>query len=135
MKCSLLFFTLLPLIAFAQQSPQPPPDADPIGRYLIPPEMVMMHAQEIALTDAQSSSIKSEVCKAQSRFLDLQWDDPVDSEANISWTRAFFGAMEPFLERGVYVNDLGDEGEDRVRAAYGANYERLAIVKAHDGDA
>jgi FAD/FMN-containing dehydrogenase len=58
-----------------------------------------------------------------------QWDDPADSEENIRWTRAFFEAMEPFLERGVYVNDLGEEGEDRVRAAYGANYDRLVLVK------
>ena len=39
--------------------------------------------------------------------------------------------MQPFLERGVYVNDLDqDESEDRVRSAYGANYDRLAQVKA-----
>ncbi|MBA2450319.1 MAG: FAD-binding oxidoreductase [Chloroflexi bacterium] len=57
------------------------------------------------------------------------WDDPTDAERNIEWTRAFFQAMQPFLERGVYVNDLGDEGDDRVRAAYGVNYERLAAVK------
>jgi FAD/FMN-containing dehydrogenase len=37
--------------------------------------------------------------------------------------------MEPFLEQGVYVNYLGDEGEGRVRAAYGANYQRLAALK------
>ncbi|MCC6176268.1 MAG: FAD-binding oxidoreductase [Chloroflexi bacterium] len=58
-----------------------------------------------------------------------QWDSPDDSDANINWTRAFFEAMQPFLERGVYVNDLGEEGEDRVRAAYGANYPRLAVIK------
>ena len=38
--------------------------------------------------------------------------------------------MEPFASHGVYVNDLGEEGDDRVRAAYGANYDRLAAVKA-----
>jgi FAD/FMN-containing dehydrogenase len=60
-----------------------------------------------------------------------QWDDPADAEANIRWTRACFDAMEPFLDRGVYVNDLvADESEDRVRAAYGVNYDRLAAVKA-----
>ena len=72
MKRSLFFFALLlPIAAFAQQ---PPPDNDPIGRYLIPPELVMAHSQEIALSDAQSQSIKSEVRKAQTRFPDLQWD-------------------------------------------------------------
>jgi FAD/FMN-containing dehydrogenase len=59
-----------------------------------------------------------------------QWADAADSEKNIEWTRALFDAMQPFLERGVYVNDLGEEGEDRVRAAYGANYDRLAALKA-----
>jgi FAD/FMN-containing dehydrogenase len=30
---------------------------------------------------------------------------------------------------GVYVNNLGDEGDDRVKAAYGENYTRLAALK------
>ncbi|MDF3054077.1 MAG: putative oxidoreductase, partial [Geminicoccaceae bacterium] len=36
---------------------------------------------------------------------------------------------EPFLKPGVYVNYLGDEGEARIRAAYGVNYERLRAIK------
>lgn len=56
------------------------------------------------------------------------WQDPVDSEENIDWARRCYRAAEPFLE-GVYVNYLGDEGEARVSAAYGANYERLAALK------
>ena len=58
-----------------------------------------------------------------------QWTDPADAERHITWTRAFFEAMRPFTERAVYVNDLGVEGEDRVREAYGANYPRLAEIK------
>ena len=39
--------------------------------------------------------------------------------------------MTPFLEEAVYANNLGsEEGDDRVRAAYGPNYERLASLKA-----
>jgi hypothetical protein len=38
--------------------------------------------------------------------------------------------MEPHLERAVYVNDLGGDEGDRVRAAYGANYDRLSAIKA-----
>ena len=68
MKWILLF---LPVAVLAQQ-PQPPDD--PISKYLIPPELVMAHGQEIALTDAQSATIKSEVRKTQTKFLDLQWD-------------------------------------------------------------
>jgi hypothetical protein len=59
-----------------------------------------------------------------------QWDDPADSAENIRWTRECFAAIGPFLERGVYVNDLGVESEDRVRDAYGANYDRLTAIKA-----
>lgn len=59
-----------------------------------------------------------------------QWSDPARTERNVAWARACFEAMQPFAAGGVYVNDLGEEGQDRVRAAYGANYERLAAVKA-----
>jgi hypothetical protein len=45
------------------------------------------------------------------------------------WTRELFDAMSPHF-RGVYVNDLGEEGSDRVRDAYGVNYNRLADIKA-----
>jgi hypothetical protein len=58
-----------------------------------------------------------------------QWADTAETERNVEWTRSFFEAMGPFFEEGVYVNNLGDEGEDRVRAAYGANFERLLAVK------
>jgi FAD binding domain/Berberine and berberine like len=62
-----------------------------------------------------------------------QWTDPADTERNIDWTRALFQALQPHLEDAVYVNNLGVEGPDRVRAAYGANHPRLARVKqAHD---
>jgi hypothetical protein len=64
-----------------------------------------------------------------------QWPDAAGSERNIEWTRALFEAMRPHLEDAVYVNNLGDEGPSRVRAAYGENYPRLAAVKkAYDPD-
>jgi FAD/FMN-containing dehydrogenase len=58
-----------------------------------------------------------------------QWDDPADSPDNMRWTRGLFDAMSPHF-RGVYVNNLGEEGSDRVRDAYGPNYQRLAGIKA-----
>ena len=57
------------------------------------------------------------------------WTDPSQSEANIQWTRAFMDAMQPYLADAAYVNYLGEEGEDRVRSAYGAKYQRLAALK------
>ncbi len=57
------------------------------------------------------------------------WTDPQESERHIQWTRDFWTAMQPF-STGVYVNELGNEGEDRVRAAYlPATYERLIALK------
>ena len=54
------------------------------------------------------------------------WDDPEDAEANITWTREFAAAAEPFCTGGVYVN--GESG-NKAQAAYGSNYERLAEIK------
>jgi len=56
------------------------------------------------------------------------WDGG-EVDRHIAWTRACWKALEPFATSGVYVNFLGHEGEGRVRAAYGVNYERLVALK------
>ncbi|HEX2172301.1 MAG TPA: FAD-binding protein, partial [Dehalococcoidia bacterium] len=62
-----------------------------------------------------------------------KWDDPGQDEANITWARGLWSAMQPFMTDAVYVNYLGDprdEGQERIRAAYGAEtYDRLAALK------
>jgi FAD/FMN-containing dehydrogenase len=64
-----------------------------------------------------------------------RWLDTADTEKNIAWTRDFWNALQPLAGGGVYVNDLGQDDEDRVRMAYGANYERLvALKKEYDPD-
>jgi Spy/CpxP family protein refolding chaperone len=74
MKSSLLIlFLIAPLIALAQQQP-PSPNDDPIGRYLIPPELVMSQSEQIGLNEKQRATIKGEIQKMQTRFLDGQWD-------------------------------------------------------------
>jgi FAD/FMN-containing dehydrogenase len=57
------------------------------------------------------------------------WDDPVDDEVNMRWARDLWNAVRPFSTGGVYANNLGDEGDERVRDAYGGNYARLAAIK------
>ncbi|WP_427307403.1 BBE domain-containing protein [Cupriavidus sp. H39] len=47
----------------------------------------------------------------------------------MEWARAMWQAVRPFSTGGVYANNLGDEGKDRVRAAYGENYARLVAIK------
>ena len=56
------------------------------------------------------------------------WDGG-EADRHIGWTRACWKALEPFTSSGVYINFLGNEGEGRVRAAYGGNYERLVTLK------
>jgi FAD/FMN-containing dehydrogenase len=58
-----------------------------------------------------------------------QWTDRAMSRENVKWARELSEAMQPFVEHEVYVNSLGEEGEERVRAAYGTNYERLVALK------
>jgi hypothetical protein len=59
-----------------------------------------------------------------------EWIDLAESAKNIQWTRDFWEAMQPFESEAVYVNYLGTEGEDRIKAAYGpAKYERLVALK------
>jgi FAD/FMN-containing dehydrogenase len=55
-------------------------------------------------------------------------DDP-DPSPHLAWARSYFERVEPHSP-GVYVNFLGDEGPDRVRAAYGdGKFERLVALK------
>jgi hypothetical protein len=54
-----------------------------------------------------------------------QWSDPARTAGQVGWTRAAFDAVRPHLEDVVYVNNLGAEGPERVRSAYGPNHARL----------
>jgi FAD/FMN-containing dehydrogenase len=52
-----------------------------------------------------------------------------EPEPHLRWVRRFADAMHRFSTGTVYVNYLGEEGDARVRAAYGPNFERLVAVK------
>ena len=58
-----------------------------------------------------------------------RWDDKSDDEKCITWARDFFKDTTPHATGGVYVNFMTEEETDRVRAAYGPGYDRLAAVK------
>jgi hypothetical protein len=63
---------------------------------------------------------------------DAVWTDPVQDGANIRWAREVAEAMRPFTSGSDYVNHIGleaEEGTDRIRAAFGANYDRLVALK------
>ena len=55
--------------------------------------------------------------------------DPASKEKITAWARDYWTALHPHSEGGAYVNFMMDEGEDRIRATYGKNYERLARIK------
>ena len=58
-----------------------------------------------------------------------RWTDPEDDEAHISWANEFIDAIAPYATDGVAVNFLSREGDERVKAAYGDNYDRLVALK------
>ncbi|TMA10812.1 MAG: FAD-binding oxidoreductase [Deltaproteobacteria bacterium] len=58
-----------------------------------------------------------------------RWEDPAKDAKCIGWARELFRAAAPFATGGVYVNFLTQDEPDRVRAAYGANYDRLVGLK------
>jgi FAD/FMN-containing dehydrogenase len=59
------------------------------------------------------------------------WTDPERDDEAAAWARGFRRALEPFASGGAWLNWIGDEGDARVRAAYGQdNYDRLQAVKA-----
>jgi FAD/FMN-containing dehydrogenase len=56
--------------------------------------------------------------------------DPANVDAIGAWSRGYHEALHPYSAGGAYVNMMMEEGQDRVEASYGENYERLAKVKA-----
>ncbi len=56
--------------------------------------------------------------------------DPANAEAIKRWTIDYHEALHPYSAGGAYVNMMMDEGQERVRASYGDNYDRLARIKA-----
>jgi FAD/FMN-containing dehydrogenase len=59
------------------------------------------------------------------------WDDPADDDACIAWARNFRSDIAHYANGGIYLNFIGNEGQDRIRNAYGdEKYARLARIKA-----
>ena len=56
--------------------------------------------------------------------------DPANRDLITNWAKDYFDALHPHGAGGAYVNFMMDEGEDRVRASYRENYDRLASIKA-----
>jgi FAD/FMN-containing dehydrogenase len=55
--------------------------------------------------------------------------EPANRERIISWAKDYWEALHPYSAGGAYLNFIMDEGEDRVRASYRENYDRLVAIK------
>ena len=55
--------------------------------------------------------------------------DPANKEKLISWAKTYSEAVHPYTAGGAYINMIMDEGQERVKAAYRDNYQRLAEIK------
>lgn len=64
-------------------------------------------------------------------LLIAQWIDPADTDRCIAWARGTFEALAPHMADRSYTNYLPADDHDRVRQAYGLNYQRLVDIKRH----
>ncbi|CAN5351739.1 FAD-binding oxidoreductase [soil metagenome] len=55
--------------------------------------------------------------------------DPVNNENIISWTKDYWEAVHPYSAGGAYINFMMDEGQERIKATYRENYDRLSLIK------
>lgn len=107
--------------AIARRSEQIP--ASPSQIFIVP------WGGEVARVDPASSPLAGR----QTAFIVhplLLWEDPADDERMMALGRAYREDLAPFSSGVAYLNFLGDEGADRVRAGFGeGDHERLAQVK------
>lgn len=103
-------------------------DLDPDRSLLGELEMVQLGG---AINDVASDATAYAQRDAEFDFLAIgYWDDPAEDDARISALRAAADRLSPYGS-GVYLNDLLDEGEDRVRAAFRDDrFDRLRRLKA-----
>jgi FAD/FMN-containing dehydrogenase len=57
------------------------------------------------------------------------WPDAADNEANIAWVRSYYDATAPESEEGGYINFMSGDDQERIKANYRGNYDRLVDVK------
>ena len=55
--------------------------------------------------------------------------DPANAERLTEWTKEYWAALHPYSAGGAYVNFMMDEGQERIRATYQENFERLVAIK------
>jgi FAD/FMN-containing dehydrogenase len=69
----------------------------------------------------------------EARFMSAfagQWPSDAGDDEHVAWVREAWESVRPFSTGGNYLNfQTADEDEERVRATYGTNFDRLVEVK------
>ena len=58
------------------------------------------------------------------------WPDPAQNEANIRWVREYFKAIEPYSQKGGYINFTSEDDKGKAAENFGRSYPRLRRIKA-----
>jgi FAD/FMN-containing dehydrogenase len=91
---------------------------------------LLFHLGGVIDERSEDASAASGRDAAHALNINAAWSAGGSRHPDIAWCREYFAAMEPHSTGGVYVNFLhSDEGEARIREAYGGRYERLARIK------
>lgn len=101
-KSALLLMLLLPMLALAQDA-KPKNDDDWFRGKLFPPDLVLRHASQLKLSDAQRKVIRNELTTVQTRVATVDWDI---MEAGL--------AMQEAIEKAPIDRALVLEKADRV---------------------
>ncbi len=55
--------------------------------------------------------------------------DPANKEKITTWAKEYQEALHPYSSGGAYTNFMMDEGQERIKASYKQNYDRLVKIK------
>lgn len=92
--------------------------------------IVLAGGGALARVPANASALGERDAPFNIHYLSM-WADPAETDTNIAYTKRLSGALKPWTTGHVYLNFIGDEGQGRVEAAFGAEkYARLQQLKA-----
>jgi hypothetical protein len=55
--------------------------------------------------------------------------DPANADKITNWCKDYWEALHPYSSGGAYLNFIMNEGQDRIKASYKHNYDRLTKIK------
>ena len=95
------------------------------------PSVMHIYPLDGAVNDVANDETAFSYRDAEFAHVILAADDNSSAmPAHIRWTRDYWEALHPLSAGGAYVNMMMEEGQDRIRASYRGNYDRLSAIKA-----